>query len=264
MGFNVSYHPIKEQETKEWYFDVLNDESKINNLTQMFELDDFYKQKYADMISAGKNTQTSDCFDITHGFYIAAIQGFFRTHFFTRGSAFSFLVNENPDYKKYTKSWQEILKTPIDNPIHNMITENYSSGVYISASHVHVLLGNYQSDERVKQELDNFYSHNRIDVFLKALRYCAENDMGLLEAADVVEPNPLNLNESKSYSNLFNCDTDGALLYEKAVLEQISVIEEENKFEKGTIAKDAEFVVISVDKVEEKEKKGIWKRLFGK
>lgn len=264
MGFDVSYHPIKEQEIQEWYFDVLNDESKIDNLAKEFEIDDFYKQKYFDTVSVGKKTQPDEYFDNTHGYYVAVIQGLFRIYFYTRGSAFSFLVEKNPIFKNYTKSWQEICKTNISNPIKNKITDNYSSGVYISADQVRKLLEDYHSDERMKQELDNFYSHKRINVFLNALRYCTENNMGLLEATEVVEPDPLNLNNSKSYSNLFNCDREGAFLYEEAALEQIRAIEEQNNIESGEISKNAEYVRTNVGEAEKNVKRGFWKKLFGK
>lgn len=264
MGFDVTYHPIKEQEIQEWYFDVLNDESKIENLVKEFEFEDFYKQKYIDTINVAKNLQQDESFDNTHGFSIAVIQGFFRTYFYTRGSAFSFLVEENPHFKSYTKSWQEILKIDIPNPIKNEITDNYSSGVYIPADKIKQLLDDYKSNKEVKRDLDNFYSHDRINVFLNALNYCIENCMGLLEATEVVEPNPLNLNESKSYSNLFNCDKEGAFLYEKAALEQIKEIEKQNNLQSGEISKNAEYVKTNDEETQENVKKGFWQKLFGK
>lgn len=60
-----------------------------------------------------------------------------------------------------------------------------------------------------------------LPVFIKALQYAKENNLGLLEASEVVEPNPLDLNNSESYSNLLNCDTEGALIYEKIALKQL-------------------------------------------
>ena len=40
----------------------------------------------------------------SHGFYIAVIQGFFRDYYYTRGSGFSFLVEEKPEYARYFTS----------------------------------------------------------------------------------------------------------------------------------------------------------------
>ena len=37
----------------------------------------------------------------------------------------------------------------------------------------------------------------------------------------MVEPNPIDLNRSESFSNLFNCDTQGALIYAEISAQQI-------------------------------------------
>ena len=37
MGFDVCYHPIKGQEMQEWYFDVLKDKAKSNDLASLDE-----------------------------------------------------------------------------------------------------------------------------------------------------------------------------------------------------------------------------------
>ena len=42
----------------------------------------------------------------------------------------------------------------------------------------------------------------------KALTAAAELSVGLLEATEVLEPNPIRPNESTSYSNLYHCDND--------------------------------------------------------
>lgn len=49
-----------------------------------------------------------------------------------------------------------------------------------------------------------------------------ENGLGLLEATDVVVPNVIDLNKTESYSNLFNCDPEGALIYREIAMEQIA------------------------------------------
>ncbi len=48
-----------------------------------------------------------------------------------------------------------------------------------------------------------------------------ELGVGLLEATEVVELNPIDLNKSESFSNLFNCDTQGALIYAEIAAQQI-------------------------------------------
>ncbi|MET4084290.1 hypothetical protein ABIB40_004267 [Pedobacter sp. UYP30] len=264
MGFDISYHPIKEKEIQEWYFDILLDNSKIEKLSLDNGIEDFYKQKYSDTIDIGNKTQSTEFFDKTHGYYIAVIQGFYRTYYYTRGSAFSFLIEDKPQYKNYTKGWKDILNFKIDNPINDRITDNYGSGVYISADKVVSLLADYKTDEKIRQELNNFFSDKRIEVFLTALEYCKENNFGLLEATEVVEPNPMEMEESISYSNLFNCDKEGVYLYADAAMEQIREFEQQHNLKSGEISNNSEYLKTKVGDAEKNVKKGFWQKLFGK
>ncbi|MGG5507666.1 MULTISPECIES: hypothetical protein [unclassified Myroides] len=264
MGFDISYHPIKEQEMQAWYFDLLQDDTTLEELAKKHQMDDFYIEKYRDTLDVAKQTPPTANFDKTHGYYIAVIQGFFRTFFYTRGSAYSFLMEEHPLFKKYTTPWQEVLTVDLPNPIHNAISENYSSGVYMSAANVVELLSDYHANDSIKKELDDFYSHGRINVFINALTYAKEHNLGLLEATEVIEPNPLDLNESTCYSNLFNCDLEGALLYEAAVIEQLKEIETDPNLTDSEILSHTEYVKTTVEEVAETKKKGFWQNLFGK
>ena len=63
------------------------------------------------------------------------------------------------------------------------------------------------------EDLEGRWSNGQLAVLKKALTAAAELGVGLLEATDVVEPNPIRPNESTSYSNLYHCDRDGVYLY---------------------------------------------------
>jgi hypothetical protein len=226
MGFDVSYHPISEPEIKEWYFDALENDSLIDDLAARYGIEDFYRDKYRGMLKKiGRETQPDESFDKTHAYYIAAVQGFFRTYFYIRGGAFTFVIEENPDYRRYTKPWVEILGREIAQPVKNQIIENYCGGVYIPADQVPRLLSDIGNDAEIREYLEKekgVFGEGTLAIFLKALRYAQESGLGLLEATEVVEPNPLDLNRSTSYSNLFNCDTEGPLLYAEVAARQIA------------------------------------------
>ncbi len=261
MGWDISYHPISEKQINEWYFDVHKNIHLIEKLSIENNIEDFYKEKYIETINAGLETKKDAIFDKTHGYYIAVIQGFFQKFFYTRGAALSFI--ENPIFDKYYKKWEELVsKEQLTHNIENRIIENYCSGVFIPYDKVVKLLDDYSSNTEIKSEIDNLFSHNRIDVFLKALNFAKVNTLGLLEATEVVEPNPTNLNSSSCYSNLYNCDPEGPMLYKKAAMEQIAAIEKQQNVKKGTIASNAEYKVRNIEK--KKEKQGFWKKLFGK
>ena len=71
------------------------------------------------------------------------------------------------------------------------------------------------------EDLERIWSNGQIAVLKKALSAAAELGAGLLEATEVVEPNPIRPNESTSYSNLYHCDRDGVYLYMDTVSRQI-------------------------------------------
>jgi hypothetical protein len=56
------------------------------------------------------------------------------------------------------------------------------------------------------------------------LDYSKENKLGLLEATEVVEPNPNDLNKSTGYTNFWHYDYGGPILYRDEVLEQMENI----------------------------------------
>jgi len=267
MGFDISYHPINEDEIKRWYFEVLDNQSVIEQLATEYSIEEFYVNKYKDTINVALNTDVSENFDVTHGYYIAVVQGFFRKYFYTRGSAFSFLIENDNSFADYTTGWQAIVPPMYENPRVERIITNYSSGVYISSDKVKMLLSDFENKEKIRQKLIDFYSHGRIDIFISALKFAASNNLGLLEATEVVEPNPLDLNKSSCYSNLFNCDIEGPLLYREAALEQIREIEKDNNLPEGEISGKASYERTNIEGTNQQdsaEKKSFWKKLFGK
>ena len=150
------------------------------------------------------------------------IQGFFRDYYYTRGSAFSFLAEEKPEYARYFTPWAQVVPTALPNPAKNQIIENYCSGVYLSPNQVLQILRDLEQEPKVLEDLEKHWSDGQFAVLKKALTAAAELGTGLLEATEVVEPNPLHPNESTCYSNLFHCDRDGVYLYIDTVSGQLA------------------------------------------
>ena len=214
MGYDVSFHPISPEEMQEWYFTPLSwvqqgQEEKVLALAAQNGIEDFYAEKYLDTLRVGAGTEPDELFDKSHGFYIAVIQGFFRDYYYTRGSGFSFLIEE------------KVVPTAFPNPAENQIIENYCAGVYLSPKQVVQLLRNLEQDPKVCEDLERIWSNGQLAVLKKALTAAAELSVGLLEATEVLEPNPIRPNESTSYSNLYHCDRDGVYLYMDTVSRQI-------------------------------------------
>ena len=234
MGYDVSFHPISPDEIQEWYFTPLTwiqqgQEEKVLALAAQNGIEDFYAEKYLDTLRVGAETESNELFDKSHGFYIAVIQGFFRDYYYTRGSAFSFLLEEKPDYARYFTPWAQVVPTAFPNPAENRIVENYCSGVYLSPDQVMQLLKDMEQDPKVCEDLERIWSNGQIAVLKKALSAAAELGAGLLEATEVVEPNPIYPNESSSYSNLYHCDRNGVYLYMDLTMQQLAQAMEKEK-----------------------------------
>ncbi|WP_298063336.1 hypothetical protein [uncultured Campylobacter sp.] len=237
MGYDISYHAIGKDEISQWYFKPLKlaqkgDFEAIAKIAREAGMDEFYAEKYADGFRSALQYGTQGIFNKTHGFHIAVAQGYFREYFYTRGTAFSFLAEQSSKFKPYISDWREVLPAEFlaefSGEIHNEIVENYCCGAYLSTASVQKLLRDYEAGGEVKSAVDEFYAQN-LPVFLKALNSAAELGVGLLEATEVVEPNPIDLNRSESFSNLFNCDTQGALIYAEIAAQQIGEAIERDK-----------------------------------
>ena len=191
-------------------------------LAAQYGMEDFYAEKYLNTLRVGVETEADELFDKSHGFYIAVIQGFFRDYYYTRGSAFSFLVEEKPEYARYFTPWAQVTPTAFPNPAENQIIENYCSGVYLFPEQVTQLLRDLELEPKVREDLEGLWNDGQLAVLKKALDAAAELGAGLLEATEVVEPNPIHPNESTSYSNLYHCDRDGVYLYIDSVSGQLA------------------------------------------
>lgn len=251
MGFDISFHPISENQIQEWYFDALDNNDLAKSLAKKHKIDTddegFYENKYLEILKIGAAINSEKDFDSSHAYHIANIQGFFQEFFYIRGASFSFI--ENSIMEKYYTKWEEIIPKKFKNyTIYNEIRSNYYAGKYIPYNKVCQLLEDYENDTKIKDILNQEFSYQRIIVLLKALNFAKKKQVGILESDGVMEPNPLDLNESTCYSNLFNCDTEGPILYKEAAMEQILEIRKQQELKEKPV----------------KEKANFWKKLFKK
>jgi hypothetical protein len=223
MGWDVSYHPIREQEVLDFYFNVLEQPEKINNVLQEFNLDEVAARKLYPIYEAGYSSTTDDPFNQTHGFFIAVVFGICRKYWYTRGAAFSFLIEKCPDFSSYCKPWKSFIPEQVQGyEISDFITANYCSGCILSHANLIRFRDDVQRNDYLNQVLQEVFSHGRLSVFMKAVEYAIEHEFDLLEATDVVIPYPFDLSKTESKSDFANCDLEGLLLYQEAAREQLS------------------------------------------
>ncbi len=246
MGWDLSYHPITEKQMFKWYFDLLEEPGKLEPLIEEYQLDENLNRNAQKILMAGNGVAEDDLFDKTHGFFLANMSGIFQDYYYLRGAALSFI--ELPQMHEYYKPWQDIVPDHLlTQDVHNKISENYCSGVYIPADKISAFIQAYKTDTEIQQVIDQHFSMGRLAVFMKALEFAEKQNTGLLEATDVIVPNPFDLEETQSYADLEKCYPQGVLLYQQAAEEQLRQAQQSKPPPEETQA----------------PKRSFWQRLFG-
>ena len=118
---------------------------------------------------------------------------------------------------------------------------------------------------------------NTLPVFLKALLHAKKERLGLLEATEVVEPNPMDLRSTNCRSYLMNCDMDGVMIYAETAKHQLEEAIRQSGGDPANVqvSRQVSQVVLPPDPPEEApkppsppkeaapKKKGFFSRLFG-
>lgn len=277
MGFDVSWHPISQKEMFRWYFDPLEkvrigDFSSLQFIAEEYQLgkaaghEEVCLARYREIMETAAQVQPGDSFDKTHSFILAAVQGLFRTFYYTRGSLYSDLAAERPEMAAYTTPFQVILGDRLQNPVENRIFENYCGGVYIGENQVPQLLDDYSSG-RVKDSLESRFG-STLPVFLKALNHAKGEGLGLLEATEIVEPNPIDLPATTCRSYLMNCDFDGVAIYAAAAKAQLEAAIRAQGDDPAAVQVERQVHVTEspippVPESPAKKRSGLLKKLFG-
>ncbi|MDR2926486.1 MAG: hypothetical protein LBU76_11175 [Azoarcus sp.] len=236
MGWDISYHPLGEDEISAIYFAGIANPELAKTFAERFNVPEFHRENLAKAFAY--NGVTVDSVDGTesmngsfskgHGMNLAVVAGHLRKYWYVRGSAMSFLADD-PDFSGYFSDFRELVpETYRHLRFDNKLTENYCCGVYMNNAALRRLAEAMESRPPIREKMANLFSDGRLDVFMAATRYALDENLGLLEAAEIIEPNPFNLNSSKSYTNLHNCDPAGAILFREAAMEQIAAIERED------------------------------------
>lgn len=227
MGFDISYHPIREDEMEAWFFAPMKalregDDSLIRRVAEerSKQQEKFFAEKYIDIMKTLASWDPNQPTEKGLLYGMAVISGFFTRYQYIRGTAYSFLLDRQPQMGEYCSSWRSFLPDWIPSPKHEKLTENYAAGVYMSPDQVKALLADYERNTKVRQILTDFFEGN-LEVFLTALQDAKRTGSGLMEAAEVIEVEPLDLNRTVCYSDLFLCDPKGAYIYQDVAIAQI-------------------------------------------
>lgn len=221
MGWDISYHPLGENDVSELYFAALDNPQAAQQLAAQAGLGEEDAAHLALRLDEARSLPPDAPFNSGHAFYVAIVSGFLRQHHYIRGGAFSFLADD-PVMARYIGDWRALVPAAYrQGQFDNVLTHNYCAGVYLPYASLQALRRDADSDPHVRAMLEQRFSDGRLAVFWQAVDAALAQGMGLMEASEVVEPNPLHLNASRSRSRLLNCQPDGALLYAEAALAQL-------------------------------------------
>ncbi len=229
MGWDVSYHPLAPSEVQTIYFRGLADPQFYLTLGERFHLEPTFVEHLRIRFDEARNLDRTIAFNKGHVFYMAIVAGYLRRFWYLRGAAFSALADDLR-FQPYISDWKNLVPHALRKlNFQNRLTENYCGGVFLSTTALRQLRADAQHDPEVRGKLESTFSHGRLAVFWQAVDFAIANKLGLLEASEVIEPNPFDLNSSTSLSNLLNCDPAGALLYASAAREQLTDVMVKNK-----------------------------------
>lgn len=221
MGFDVSYHPISPERIQRWYFDSLSSDDHALALCGEFDLDNETTAKFLNYLPTFRKDHRNSEVDKTDGFAIAVTHGFFAEFHYVRGCMLSEV--DVGQFGAYTQPWRELFPDHFaDVPAADRIIQNYSSGVFIPASRVRRLLEDLEDLSGLHTAVTEQFPGEHFEVLYSALLHAERLGAGLLEATDVIEPNPLSPGTGTCLSRFENCDSAGLQLFSRTASDQLA------------------------------------------
>lgn len=255
MGWDITYHPLDPKEIESVYLAGLKDPSTSKTIVETYQLDESWVEGLAAWLQEQIDNPASDNFNSGYGHRIAVMAGLLRKYWYIRGSAFTFLLEENEKFQRYIADWKDILPEELLHlDISNGLTHNYMAGVFLPYQGLCALKKDYDLDPEIKTAIDEIFSHNRLPIFWQAVDYAIEHQLGLLEASEIVEPNPFEIESSNFLSDANNCHTEGIILYIEAATEQLMAVMESQESSASHSEEDQQVP----------KKKSFWQRLLRK
>ena len=216
MGFDVTYHPVTPEEMHSLYFMVREQSGAEDTLIRDYQLDELNGDKLRHLFTLAREASIDGDppFASEQGFFLAVALGLLRPYHYIRGGAFSFLVEDEPRFTAYTADWHDLI--PASWPVQELprgFSENYCVGVYLPLEQLRRLRQNAAENPEIHASLSKVFGEGALEVFWQAVDDAIAQNRGLLEATDIIEPNPVNPEESAGYANIDLCHPEGLQRY---------------------------------------------------
>lgn len=225
MGYDVTYHPFAADDITHLYFDSLSDRQAAERLAARFGLEPEEAQALSQVLEVAGEVPKGTPFNKGHGYCMALLAGFLRKYWYLRGGAFSFVLDDHPEYQRYVQDWKEVLPaTCVDADFVGEITQNHCSGVFLGPSQLQQLKADFAVDPDLRAAMEETFGET-LPVFWQAVAFAITNGLGLIEATDLYCPHPFQPEVARTLLPMRNCELAGVKLYMRTAAEQLKQIE---------------------------------------
>ncbi|MBT2748386.1 MULTISPECIES: hypothetical protein [unclassified Lysobacter] len=225
MGFDITYHLIGVDEVQGLYFDSLGDPLAPRRLERLFGLEPDEVAALTQALAVAATLPQGTPFNKGDGYCMAMLAGFLRKFWYLRGGAFSFVLEDHPEYERYVVNWLEVLPAKlVSADFIGVITQNYCSGVLFGPAQLQQLRHDLAVDDGLRGAMEETFGET-LPVFLQAVDYALDQGLGLMEASDLYCPHPFQPAATRTLLPARNCMLDGVKLYMRTAAEQLEEIE---------------------------------------
>lgn len=221
MGWDITYHPFGVNEVRDLYFAGVDTPDAVAAMAERFQVPEVDRPRLEFIFERARDTDPELPFPQTHAFFMAITAGFLRPYWYIRDGALSFLYDD-PEFRPFFSDWTDLVpESRRREGLDTLLLCNYCGGVYLTPEALADLREAARTRAPVAEKLEALFSGGRLDLFWSAVDHALDNGLGLLEAAEVIEPNPVDVRKTRCYARTENCDPAGPILYQRDYLAEM-------------------------------------------
>lgn len=191
MGYDVTFHPIRNEEMQEFIFDVIRKpgiaQEKAEKISPHTPVRQAIVGLYKHLIDRYQKKDNMQAI----GYVVAVFAGFLHPYWYARDVSISFLVDRYPEYQKFLTNFSSLqpdLFQGYSDTNKTSFPSNYTVGAFIPADKVAELKQMLLKDQDRMKTDDPYDESVLFGSMMYAIDYALAHGAGILEATDVVVP----------------------------------------------------------------------------
>jgi len=188
MGYDITFHAISIEEFNYFVFDVIKDQdvtkSRINEITKDQKKQESLQVIYQNIIEFIQKKEPETNFSEGLNYLTAMLSGFLHPYWYARGCSFSLTI---PNLVKGLFKPMKMLVKPylqdITDDSEGLITNNFSASGISYGKDFDLLVSLFGALQK-----PNDFSEEVINAINNVFDYAQKNNLGILEATDIVVP----------------------------------------------------------------------------